>query len=232
MLFLLTLIAIPHYAFCQSPATGQLTLNESFDQLMVLLPESNPPVEMMSTEVTNALWAVIMQEEYTGECVQCPKTNVNRGDVLEFIDRLNERTGENYRLPRSLDWEAAVLTTNQATRYGKRRDLKAAAWLKSNSRGRLHEVGTKSPNDAGIYDLMGNASEWIDDSVTKVLSSSTLSKELDPLFYEPAKWTVSGGNVSDKWWVCEHALIFLMDATESSPFIGFRLVRDVPDDQE
>jgi len=36
-------------------------------------------------------------------------------------------------------------------------------WYKDNSGGTTHPVGTKAPNELGIYDMYGNVSEWCAD---------------------------------------------------------------------
>jgi formylglycine-generating enzyme required for sulfatase activity len=37
------------------------------------------------------------------------------------------------------------------------------AWYKKNSDGKLHPVGQKKPNAWGLYDMYGNAQEWVMD---------------------------------------------------------------------
>jgi len=42
-------------------------------------------------------------------------------------------------------------------------DLNAIAWYGDNSEGQAEAVGTKAANEFGVYDLLGNAVEWVSD---------------------------------------------------------------------
>ena len=55
-------------------------------------------------------------------------------------------------------------------------NLDAVAWHYENSGGQLHPVGMKKPNELGIYDMNGNADEWVQDWYGKYDSSP----QIDP----------------------------------------------------
>ena len=61
---------------------------------------------------------------------------------------------DGYRPPTPAEWEVG---------YGGQSDGESIAWRDSNSAGQTHEVGTKSANANGLYDMVGNAWEftWI-----------------------------------------------------------------------
>lgn len=61
------------------------------------------------------------------------------------------------RLPTAAEWEYAARAGTQAARYG---DLDRVAWYFGNSGGQTHDVKGKDPNAWGLYDMLGNASEW------------------------------------------------------------------------
>ncbi len=64
------------------------------------------------------------------------------------------------RLPSEAEWEYACRAGSDEPRYG---DLDEIAWWTGNSGGRLHSVGTRSPNRLGLYDMIGNVWEYVED---------------------------------------------------------------------
>jgi serine/threonine protein kinase/formylglycine-generating enzyme required for sulfatase activity len=94
-----------------------------------------------------------------------PVDNVSWNDVQEFIRHLNAATGKNYRLPTEAEWEYAARggIKSKGYRFSGSNDLNDVAWYKDNSGGSTHPVGTKIPNELGIYDMFGNVWEWCND---------------------------------------------------------------------
>jgi formylglycine-generating enzyme required for sulfatase activity len=78
-----------------------------------------------------------------------------------------------YRLPTEAEWEYAYRAGTSTSLYNGdatgacsgASDPKAdaIAWYKANSGGAIHPVGQKLPNAKLLYDLAGNAAEWIHD---------------------------------------------------------------------
>jgi serine/threonine-protein kinase len=64
------------------------------------------------------------------------------------------------RLPTEAEWEYAARAGSTASRYGPIDDV---AWHKSNSGGGSHEVAQKRANVFGLYDMLGNVWEWVND---------------------------------------------------------------------
>lgn len=117
-------------------------------------------------EVTQKQWRQIMGSNpsfFKGD--NLPVENVSWNDVQEFIAKLNEMSGENYRLPTEAEWEYAARGGKKSKNYthSGSNNLDEVGWYWDNSGNRTHDVGTKQPNELGIYDMSGNVGEWCND---------------------------------------------------------------------
>ncbi|MDO5639831.1 MAG: formylglycine-generating enzyme family protein [Neisseria sp.] len=135
-------------------------------------------------EVTQADWQAVMGENpyvrdrsnpyynLPGMAARITKPDhpatVSWHDAQEFIARLNAQdTQYRYRLPTEAEWEY-VARAGTSSRYffgDARADLGKYAWYGENfSSGGTHPVGQKLPNPWGVYDIYGNAWEWVQDA--------------------------------------------------------------------
>ena len=134
-------------------------------------------------EITQAQWKAIMGNNlsnFTGDSL--PVENVSWWDVKEFLTKLNMVTGRNYRLPTEAEWDFAATggTAGKGYVYSGSNNINDVAWYYDNSGNsmskkkyvngkrmsytessdrRTHSVGTKQPNELGIYDMIDRESK-------------------------------------------------------------------------
>ena len=119
-------------------------------------------------EVTQEQWEKIMGTnpsyfkggKVKDDPVQHPVENVSWQDAQQFIKKLNESEKGKavYRLPSEFEWEYAAragasddITWNE---------IRKTAVIATNT---TSMVGKKQPNAWGLYDMLGNVWEWVED---------------------------------------------------------------------
>jgi formylglycine-generating enzyme required for sulfatase activity len=183
-----------------------------------------------------------------------PVNSLSQYAALMYCRWLYSKTGIFYRLPTEAEWEYAC-RAGSTTSYFFGNDtmqLGKYAWYKKNSSNKFQKSGLKLPNAWGLYDMLGNVSEWTLDHYNEKALLQLADTCTDP--YAPVNTarypkTLRGGGFADdaaqlrsanrikseaiwnrrdpqipksKWWL-----------TEGS-FIGFRIVRPLkqPPDTE
>lgn len=94
-----------------------------------------------------------------------PMYDISWDDCQEFIKRLNQLTGRQFRLPTEAQWEFAARggKNSKGYKYAGSNNLSEVAWFGDNLGGETHSVAQKKPNELGLYDMSGNVREWCND---------------------------------------------------------------------
>ena len=120
-------------------------------------------------EVTEALWTAVMGSNPSRDKLgdNYPVEQVNWYDCQDFVEKLSELTGRHFRLPTEAEWEYAARggKRSRGYRYSGSYALDEIGWHVGNAHYYKREVGTKKPNELGLYDMTGNVSEWCQDKL-------------------------------------------------------------------
>jgi formylglycine-generating enzyme required for sulfatase activity len=106
--------------------------------------------------------------------------------------------------------------------------LNDAAWFKANSNKRIHKIGTKDPNSYGIYDMLGNASEWCLDWYSNPVYSSQDDILVNPVSpYSGELKVQKGGSWNSQPFETNIELRTPFDPNNGSNYTGFRIVKQL-----
>lgn len=139
------------------------------------------------TEVKQELWEAVMGNNPSWhwgydhvKYVGWPVEQVSWNYCQEFIARLNELTGENFRLPTEAEWEYAARGGNKSKgyKYAGSNNINDVAWYGYNTTN-TQPVSSKQRNELGLYDMSGNVSEWCSD-IFHYYSSSAQTNPTGP----------------------------------------------------
>jgi formylglycine-generating enzyme required for sulfatase activity len=142
-----------------------------------------------------------------------PAVNMNQHAVSDYILKLRKATGKVYRYPTHKEWEYVAKCGSDTTKWSFGDDknlLKEYAWYDENSGGTTHPVGQKKPNKCGVYDMYGNAFEYV----------NTPKEDGYQKTYLKGGSYLNGANATRSSFKYRHKGRFI------KPDIGFRLVRE------
>lgn len=91
-----------------------------------------------------------------------PAIGMSQHSAIYFAKWLSWKTGKQYRLPTEAEWEFACRAGAETPYFWGTDKSKAGeyGWSKENSGDQTHPIGKKQPNKFGLYDIVGNVSEW------------------------------------------------------------------------
>lgn len=146
-----------------------------------------------------------------------PAISLTHGGAMKFAVWLSEQTGHRYAVATDAQWQRAADLAFEGVASAA---MTAHAWAAENADGATHAIGTLAPDRLGLFDLLGNAGEWvtgIDGSAW--LRGGSFLTSTDSLAPTRRERQVPSWNSTDpqdpksRWWLSD------------GPFAGFRLVR-------
>ncbi len=117
--------------------------------------------ELLRTEVTQAQYVALTGENPSNflNCPNCPVEGVDWQQAQDFCLLLDAR------LPSEAEWEYAARAGSTDKYYcgNDNTCLDGIAWYFDTAQGSSQPVGQKQANDFGLFDMLGNVFEWVQD---------------------------------------------------------------------
>lgn len=165
-----------------------------------------------------------------------PAVNMTQYAAIMYCKWLTSKTGVFYRLPTEAEWEYVC----KKGKTDEVKPLKDFVWYDENGGEKYQETGSKKPNNLGIYDLLGNVSEWVlDQYSTSYYANSpkenpwNVPSKLYPRVLRGGSWKDTASKTcctsrqasNPKWKRRDPQIPKSYWWHTDAPFIGFRIVR-------
>jgi formylglycine-generating enzyme required for sulfatase activity len=130
-----------------------------------------------------------------------PVNSMSQYTALMYCKWLYKKTGVFYRLPTEAEWEYACRAGSTGAYYfgNDAGQLKDYAWFAGNSNKKYQKTGQKKPNAWGLYDMLGNVSEWTLDQYREDYFTAIGDSATNPLLLPATLYprSVRGGSYLD-----------------------------------
>lgn len=189
--------------------------------------------ELARTETTQGQWFDLMKTRpgpaafwKRRDWRELPVVSVSWNDAQRFVAALNKRENTTrYRLPTEAEWEYAARAGTSGLRPFPDEQLADHAWFLGNSGDVPQPVATRQANAWGLYDMLGNAWEWVADRYAE--GAYTVLPVIDPVNVQTGDKRVRRGGS----YHCEPHLVRPGYRAADAPdtrysVLGFRVLRE------
>ena len=164
---------------------------------------------------------------YRGD--KAPVTGVSWIDAQAYIAWLNGRTGLKYRLPTEAEWEYAARAGSTAKYHFGDDEYLLSRYVNYGKPSGTTKAGSFLPNAWGIYDMLGNVWEWVEDCWHDDYSGAPSDgrawvsgcDEADSAVVRGGSWLNTAGGLRSAY------RLWIPRAIRNHGVDGFRLVRDL-----
>lgn len=135
------------------------------------------PFYLFRFPITASIYNFVVETNTNISATGIPVVNVSWNEAIHFCNKLSVLVGlkpfyvfdshtekvhcnlesGGFRLPTEAEWQYACHAGSNKYQYG---NIDEIAWFDKNSNFKIQEVGKKSPNEWGLYDMLGNLWEW------------------------------------------------------------------------
>lgn len=158
-----------------------------------------------------------------------PVIDVSWDDAKAFVTWLSQKTGRRYRLPSEAEWEYAARAGTNSTFWWGRAASNGPANCEDCSSTPARQTlpaGSFRPNGFGLFDVAGNAAEWVEDCWNESYRGAPT---------DGSAWTMGqcrqrglrGGSFASKAGFIRSAARFRYDQDVRYYANGFRVARDL-----